>query len=101
MQRLYVAANLSEAHLVRGLLTASGIAARVFNEYAIGAIGELPPATTQPEVWVDDERDLPRARDVIRQYEQHDAPPGSERCPACGEENPRSFAVCWNCQRPL
>ena len=42
MQRLYSAANLPEAHLVRGLLAAAGIEARVFNEFAGGALGELP-----------------------------------------------------------
>lgn len=52
MQRLYIAAHLPEAHLVRGLLAARGIPAPIFNEYAPGALGDLPAAAAFPEVWV-------------------------------------------------
>jgi Putative prokaryotic signal transducing protein len=101
MQRLYVAAHLPEAHLVRGLLAAAGIEARVFNEYSPGALGELPAAAAWPEVWIDEPRDLARARQIVESYERDSAVPGTQRCPACGEDSPRAFAVCWQCQRPL
>jgi hypothetical protein len=101
MRRLYSAASLPEAHLVLGLLAAAGIEARVFNEYAGGALGELPFAEVAPSVWIEEERDLVRARQVVASYENPMAVPGSTRCPACGEENPRHFALCWQCQRPL
>jgi hypothetical protein len=101
MQRLYSAANLPEAHLVRGLLMAAGIEARVFNEYASGALGELPFAEVAPSVWIEEEHDLTRARQIIATYEHAAAAPGVTRCTACGEENPHDFAVCWYCQRPL
>jgi hypothetical protein len=101
MQRLYSAANLPEAHLVRGLLMAAGIEARVLNEYASGALGELPFAEVAPSVWIEEERDLLRARQIITSYERAMVVPGVTRCGTCGEENPRDFAVCWQCQRPL
>lgn len=101
MQRLFVAAHLPEAHLVRDLLAHAGIAARVFNEYAQGAMGELPPAAIHPEVWIDDERDLAPARRIIERYEHERAGTGSRHCPACGEENPAGFEVCWQCQKPF
>jgi hypothetical protein len=101
VQRLYSAANLPEAHLVRGLLAAAGIEARVFNEYASGALGELPFAETAPSVWIEEERDMPRARQVVATYENAAATPGVTRCATCGEENPGDFSICWQCQRPL
>ena len=101
MQRLYSAASLPEAHLVRGLLAAAGIEARVLNEYAGGALGELPFAEVAPSVWIEEERDLVRARQVIASYEKPQTAPGSTRCATCGEENPCDFAICWQCQRPL
>jgi len=101
MQRLYSAANLPEAYLVRGLLAAAGIEACVFNEYAGGALGELPFTEAAPSVWIEEERDLTRARLVIASYEKPAAAPGSTRCHACGEESPRDFSICWQCQRPL
>ena len=101
MQRVFTAAHLPEAHLVRGLLASAGINARVLNEYAPGGLGDLPVASAYPEVWVEDERDLTQARKLIASYE-HDRPAAEvQRCPACGEENPRHFAVCWHCQKPL
>ena len=101
MQRIYSAASLPEAHLVRGLLEAVGIEARVFNEFAGGALGELPFAEVAPSVWIGESRDLERARQVIARYEQPAAAPGITRCGACGEESPRDFSICWQCQRPL
>jgi len=100
-QRLYSAANLPEAHLVRGLLAAAGIEACVLNEYAGGALGELPFAEAAPSVWIAEERDLARARHVIAVYENAPAAPGVMRCAACGEESPRNFSICWQCQRLL
>jgi hypothetical protein len=101
MQRLYSAANLSEAHLVRGLLMAAGIEARVFNEYASGALGELPFSEVAPSVWIEEERDLPRARQVVATYESAAATTSISRCAACGEESPGDFSICWQCQQPL
>jgi len=101
VQRLYSAANLPEAHLVRGLLAAAGIEARVFNEYAGGALGELPFSEVAPSVWIEEERDLVRARQIITTYEKATVAPDSTRCGTCGEESPRDFSICWRCQRPL
>jgi hypothetical protein len=101
MRRLFVAAHVPEAYLVRGLLAHAGIAARVFNEYSQGALGELPPTVIHPEVWIEDDRDLALARRIIERYEHDRAATGSRRCPACGEENPAGFEVCWHCGKPF
>jgi hypothetical protein len=101
MQRVYTAAHLPEAYLVRGLLANAGIAACVFNEYALGAMGELPPAVIHPEVWLEDDRDFALARRVIERYEQDRAATGNRTCPGCGEENPAGFEVCWHCRKPF
>jgi hypothetical protein len=101
MKRLFTAAHLPEAHLVRGLLANAGIPVRVFNEYAQGGLGDLPAASVLPEVWLEDERDEMIARKIVTGYEQGRAAPGAQRCANCGEENPRDFAVCWQCQKPL
>lgn len=99
MKRLFVAAHLPEAYLVHGLLAQAGIAARVFNEYSQGALGELPPTVIRPEVWIDDDRDLGLARGIVERYERDRTATGSRRCPSCGEENPAAFEVCWQCRK--
>ncbi|UCH54187.1 MAG: DUF2007 domain-containing protein [Pseudomonadota bacterium] len=98
MQKLYSAANLAEAYLVRELLARAGIAVRVFNEHAQGGLGEIPFTQAFPELWIENSGDATRALEVVREYEHalHDARP-ARRCTVCAEENPASFELCWRC----
>lgn len=100
MKRIANAANLPEAHLLVGELASRGIRARVLNANASGALGELPADAAAPQVWIDDERDTERARACIEEYRSR-APGPSRPCPACGEENPPAFELCWSCGRAL
>ena len=97
MVRIYSAATLPDAHLVRGLLGQAGIEATVFNENLQGGLGEIPFTHAYPEVWIVDERDLQRGREVIRQIERPAPSSGSVTCPRCHEASPGHFQVCWNC----
>lgn len=99
MRKIYSAATLPDAHLVRGLLANEGIEARVFNENAQSLMGEIPVHLAWPEVWIVDEADVERARTIIRGIERSPASTRSALCPNCGEENPGNFQVCWNCGR--
>lgn len=96
MLRLCSTTNLPEAHLLRDLLGHEGIEALVFNENAQSALGEIPVTHAMPELWVTEDRDLTRAREVVRAFRA--APPPTERrCAACGETNPSTFDLCWSC----
>lgn len=96
MKRVHAAFNLPEAHLLVDLLADRGIRARIFNANAASLAGELPIDASLPQVWVDDPADAPRAREIIEAFVRgaHGPP---VRCPACGEENPGSFDLCWAC----
>ena len=101
MKKLYRAANLPEAHLLRGLLAQAGIEALVFNENAQGGVGQLPFTEAWPEVWVAQDRDLARARDIVESFEGRSATGADLRCPSCAEDNPGSFQSCWRCGAAL
>lgn len=101
MRKIYSAATLPDAHLVRGLLGQAGIEAKVFNENAQSGLGEIPFTHAYPEVWIVDEGDAARAREVIRQFERPDAPSATLRCSRCAEDNPGNFQVCWSCGEAL
>ena len=101
MLRVYSAASLPDAHLVRGLLGQAGIDATVFNENLQGGLGEIPFTHAYPEVRIVDERDLQRAREVIRQIERPLPGLGSIICPLCHEGSPGHFQICWNCGEEL
>jgi hypothetical protein len=72
----------------------------VLNAHASSLAGELPVDAARPQVWVDDAANADRARSLIDEY--LGAPSGPPvQCAKCGEENPGSFEVCWNCREPL
>ena len=96
MKKVHAAATLAEAHLLVDLLADRGIRARIFNANASSLAGELPIEAALPQVWVDDSAHADRARGVIDEFQRLPAQP-TRKCSACGEENPGSFDLCWNC----
>lgn len=68
MIRIYNAKDITEAHIVKGMLEANGIDAYVNGFYLQGGIGEL--ATMDfASVQVDD-KDVEAARILIEEYER-------------------------------
>ena len=97
MKKIYSAANLMEAHIMLDLLGQSGIDARLFNENAQGAAGQIPFTHAYPEVWIMKDSDLERGKIVVNNYESSPVESGVVFCRTCGEENPRNFQLCWHC----
>ena len=79
------------------LLADRGIRARIFNANASSLAGELPIDAALPQLWVEDPADAARAREVIETFTRHVPSTALRRCPACGEDNPSSFDLCWSC----
>lgn len=67
MQIAYRARDITEAHIVAGLLEANGIETYVGGHYLQGAMGEIGTAGFS-NVHVEDE-DLYRARQLVTEYE--------------------------------
>ncbi len=94
MKRVFSSHNLVLAHHSSNLLAAEGIETEVRNQMLSSAMGELPPAECQAEVWVLKDEDAPRAFGVLRRP----APAGPEwKCPRCGENSGPQFTQCWKC----
>ena len=97
MKRVFSIENRMLVQRYRQVLEDAGIPCQLRNEYLGGAAGELPVNEVWPELWVADE-DAPRARAVLEAQTAREQAPGPDwRCPACGEELPGQFDVCWNC----
>jgi hypothetical protein len=93
VKRVFSSYNLQIVHHARNLLEAAGIRAVVRNEYLSSAMGELPPAECQMELWVVDPADYGPAEEILRKAE----PSGPDwRC-ACGETLGAQFTQCWRC----
>ena len=97
MRKVYTALNLPDAHLVMHLLRQQGIDARVFNENAASALGEIPVSAAQPQVWVMDQSMAARALSIIDAFTRQRASGVVHACSKCGEQNPQEFEICWNC----
>lgn len=95
MRRLVTAPNLAIATLWADLLRQGGIEASVQRAFASSIAGELPPDQSLPEVWIEDDDLLERARTLL------DAMRNPRhvhwQCVACGESVDGPFEQCWNC----
>lgn len=96
MRIVYYAGTLPEGQLILDMLQAAGIEARMLNQNAQSAAGEIPPAVAGPQIWVIEDEQLGRAHRLIEEHLRRPAPPG-RNCPRCGEENPGNFLSCWAC----
>ena len=99
MQQLYQAADRIEAQLIRDLLERHRIETRVFGDYLTGALGELP-ADIYPTLWVVEDDDVPRARELLQRWFDDNADRAAGRswvCRGCGELLDASFDLCWRC----
>jgi hypothetical protein len=97
MIRIYVARQRYDAYLVADRLNQAGIRAHVFNEHASSIVGDVPPDVAQPQVWIADEADEPRARALLREIELDAHRTTPRFCRKCGEQSPGNFDLCWNC----
>jgi hypothetical protein len=100
MIRVHIAPTLLDAQLAADALSSLGIVNHILNANAAGALGEVPFMQAQPEVWIDDDTQALRAREVLAGL--RDAPLRDEKaCPHCGELNPGNFLSCWQCGHAL
>ena len=97
MIRIYTALQRYDAFLVADRLNQAGIKAHVFNQHASSIVGEVAPDVAQPQVWIERECDVERARVVLRDIETAGSAKAEVRCVGCGELSPANFDLCWNC----
>ena len=92
MKRVFSSHNLQLVHHLRNLLETGGIRALVRNEVLSSAMGELPPAECQAELWILNDEDIDKADQIFRS-----TPAGPDWTCACGETSGPQFTHCWRC----
>ncbi len=101
MKKLTSAPTALTIHHYRNILMAEGIACEVRNEYFGGILGDMPFTETWPQLWVVNDLDYARAKQLIDGSAQDESPTDSWRCANCGEENEGQFAACWSCGKEV
>ena len=97
MKRVFSSYNQPAVFHARNLLEQAGIEVLVRNAILSSAMGELPPAECQAEVWVLNDEDEARAQAVLALEVT-----GDDWTCRCGETLGAQFTQCWRCgaQRP-
>ena len=93
MKRVYSSFNQTAVYHARNLLEQAGIETLVRNAHLSSAMGELPPAECQAELWVLDDRDQKRAEEILSPKQAA----GPDWTCACGEQLGAQFTQCWRC----
>jgi hypothetical protein len=98
MRRIFSSYDRVAVHHWRNLLESVGVRAEVRNDLLSSAMGELPPAECQAELWILDDRDAERAERIVREggTRAHEGR-SAWRCSACGETSEPQFTQCWRC----
>ncbi|HEV2430170.1 MAG TPA: DUF2007 domain-containing protein [Burkholderiales bacterium] len=92
MKRVFSSYNQTAVYHARNLLENAGIGILVRNAILSSAMGELPPAECQAELWVLDDSDERRANEILSQQVT-----GVDWTCACGETLGAQFTQCWRC----
>jgi hypothetical protein len=106
LKKLFSSEDAFELQAVRSELDALSIPYMVKNEFASGALGELPWQEAQQELWLVDDTWFNRASKVIDGIKANFTSSqangrGEWVCSCCREENGSAFEVCWQCGENL
>ena len=86
--------------MLNGLLEEVEIRCMIRNAYLSSAMGEIPFSEASPELWILNDEDYLRAREMLETWqttkiETHH----SWSCDDCGETIEGQFTSCWQCGR--
>jgi hypothetical protein len=94
LKRVFGSFDQTAVYHARNLLESAGIETLVKNAILSSAMGELPPAECQAELWVLHDSDVGRAEEILSTT---NASP-DWTC-SCGETLGGQFTQCWRCGR--
>ena len=89
--------EFSRVGQVQSLLESEGIRTFLRNEFSSSVVGELPFVEVVPQLFVLEEKDLPRARELLKLDLPVEDAGESWTCPACGIDVEGNFSQCWQC----
>ena len=100
-KEVYSAANITEAHLIQGLLERESIETNLSGENLSTVWGGLQTDFSQVSILVKEEK-FAEALQIISKYEEILKQPAQDgkswQCEECNKENPETFEICWSCQ---
>lgn len=99
MIEIFVHPDPTQLAHCRSILEEAGIASFIRNEETHDLIVGLPDPMRQPSLWVANDADAERARELLRDATAAAKRGGPDwKCPRCGETVPGNFSSCWKCE---
>ena len=86
----------------QSVLESNGIDTFMKNQFGTSGAGELPFVEVVPQLWVLNENDAGRAKELIGELHdlQNSEPMPAWNCPKCGTAQEPAFTHCWKCSTP-
>ena len=97
MKKLTTTADRVMINHYKNILETEGIACQIKNDHLGSIVGDIPFPEVWPELWVLNDLDYDRAKQLIDGTIVDESPAATWRCSKCGESNEGQFAACWNC----
>lgn len=95
MKKIGQAPNIAIAQLWVDMLREQGMDVNMQRYFLGGAAGDLPPDQCLPELWVQDDDQQERAKQLLAEIAR--TPQRNWVCSGCGERIEGGFEQCWNC----
>ena len=89
--------DFSRVGQMRSLLESHNIKTFIRNEYGVGGLGELPFVEVGPQLFVLEEKDVARAKELLLLDLPMEDPGDDWVCPECGVDVEGNFSRCWKC----
>ena len=82
---------------MQSLLDSHGIKTFIRNEYGSSVVGELPFVEVIPQLFVLEEKDVDRAKELLNLDVPKAETVEDWVCPECGVDVEGNFSRCWKC----
>jgi hypothetical protein len=98
VKQVFVSQNLIEVEMRKEWLAQANIPCTIKNQRSSGLAGEIPFTEVFPELWVVQDEDAYRARQVLdEELITQPSNPGDWVCTGCSEHHESQFSECWKC----
>ena len=89
--------DFSRVGQMQSLLESHGIQTFMRNEYGSSVVGELPFVEVVPQLFVLEQKDVARAKELLLLDLPMETSDEDWVCPECGIDIEGNFSRCWKC----
>ena len=103
MKKLYTFNNISQAEILKSMLSSENIETYIKNKHIQSLLGQIPFTEGMPEIWILNDEAYEKSQNILNDFlKANENNHLSEwRCSHCDEINESQFYVCWNCGKEI